>query len=67
MFLYNFFIFISLAPPVPVVEDRNFMQCHGICMTSFVTSKVQTTIMSFFQHVLYNYKGSFKDNGGKNN
>ena len=43
------FHFVPLAPPVPVVEDRNVMQRHPIYMTSFDTSKVQTTVESFFR------------------
>ena len=31
------------------MEDRNVMQRHRIYMTSFVTSKVQTTVESFFR------------------
>ena len=42
-------MFVSLASPVPVVEDRNVMQRHRIYMTSFLTSKVQTTVESFFR------------------
>ena len=43
------FYFVSLAPPISVVEDRYVMQRHRIYMTSFVTSKVQTTVASFFR------------------
>ena len=53
MFFYNFH-FVPLAPPLPVVEDRNVMQRHRIYMTSFVTSKMQTTVESFFQTHLKN-------------
>ena len=51
VFFYNFSFFVPLAPPVPVVEDRNVMQRHRLYMTSFVTSKVQTTVnvVSFFR------------------
>ena len=55
------FHFVPLAPPVPVVEDRNVMQRHRIYMTSFVTSKVQTTVESFFRTRLKKRK-----NRGKN-
>ena len=44
MFFYNFLFFVPLVPPVPVTEDRNVMQRHFLYMTSFVTSKVQTTV-----------------------
>ena len=43
-----FFIFVALAPTVPVVEDRNVIQRRRINMTSFVTLNVQTTVVSFF-------------------
>ena len=32
-----------------MVEDRNVMQRHRISMTSFLTSKVQKTVESFFR------------------
>ena len=54
-----FLIFVPLAPPVPVVEDKKVMQRHRIYMKLFVASKVQTTVVSFFLT-------SLKKNSGKN-
>ena len=48
-----------------MVEDRNVMQRHYIYMMSFVLSKVQSTVVFSFGHVIYNNKD--KQDCGKNN
>ena len=53
---------VLLAPSGPVVEDKNVIRRHRIYMTSFVMSKVQTTVIFFsFQHVLYNKNDKFNN------
>ena len=66
--LLCFSIFISPAPPGTVAEAKIGMQRHRTYMTSFVTSKVQTTVSLSFVYAIYNDNDKFNNfnkNSGK--